>query len=1142
MYMEFILRACGIIAVALSPLVIREFPRLAFFYHFLTVFTVLTTVCIKLVLVLMYSVDTPPNSFFFIGAKLSLLLLIATGLALAAGAFLELLLDLFCLDLRGSGPGSHPRFRRHLWKVALWARSKSALEKTLHTVVLKVAPVALTLLPLVPIGVYERHECHTCWLDVEACAGRRDTDDDEHTGVNSRMFMCEGAYKASIISLIQLAIIVIVFLRYAYNVTELSSQSRKPSTETPRTSPQHPALRSALVRTGSFVDYVATEAANKPGAAGAPSPAEPVKGVALDAGGPAALVLNESCGGVHTLELSGEVALRRSLMSNSIDFGELLDGTRPELGDDAQQNAAGDVRLNASGSLSPDALTLRRRQFSLGEHLSQLEFDQHDDSPQPVPSASQRGRRPSIMARHASSGSPPHSPLSVTFATPPDQLAQHVTAHFGAVQCSDEGKPLADIAAEPPAAAPADTSTPARGGNKHFQRSHSAAELVSSLARRRSRWKTFADEYDAAWIEAIGLDANWEFIVRETKYYATLLSLLVLGVSVVQNGVVYGFSNYLVVSSGQLLNYTLFWLIVYCCYFLNEARYTLQHEVAPSLRPWVLYGSVGVVLLAYGIYSSLTLSLLSLLCFVGVVSVFYDTLYPLVLRTSGVGRPRLARSPSWYALAMKNSANAALLKDIHVWFRGLIGAIIALSVLLFLLSRLIATEHLPDMFNVAKRPLEPAGSGYEVTVGFLDLVSRDPLSSASFYVRNLSSVDGHSSLHAKPPLPDAASAEGRLGAAELCTELSPDALACQPPRPSSTSRLGAHPQPATFGPCAFSSHDGLTLIDFGLFAQLAYFRQNSAGFDEFLETFMDGFVVVNSSHTMFRSSAPETSSFFDLYNAKLNLSIITIPGTHLLSPLDILQDIDIWLEAGAFQLFSQVLSGLRFWPRDVQAYLIRIISLMDQLLPYADSRHYFQPIVEYVRQIKTSRDVVVVGHSLGGGLASIVAAKSEVRGISFSGPGIVETRKKLQIPLKNINKYTVNVIPENDIVPMVGVQGGIIYHTSCFRNGLDHCHMIQNTVCELIRKCGGQRSALMSAKKLDLQCDFLPEPNHAIGIRFRDLYGAIMTVGCLLATYWVVRGSYFAGLWTSIKPPEVALRRAIDNFRASLIQSFVPDS
>lgn len=36
--------------------------------------------------------------------------------------------------------------------------------------------------------------------------------------------------------------------------------------------------------------------------------------------------------------------------------------------------------------------------------------------------------------------------------------------------------------------------------------------------------------------------------------------------------------------------------------------------------------------------------------------------------------------------------------------------------------------------------------------------------------------------------------------------------------------------------------------------------------------------------------------------------------------------------------------------------------------------HYYRPLVEYVRAIKEDRDVVLTGHSLGGGLARIVGA------------------------------------------------------------------------------------------------------------------------------------------------------------------------
>ena len=61
--------------------------------------------------------------------------------------------------------------------------------------------------------------------------------------------------------------------------------------------------------------------------------------------------------------------------------------------------------------------------------------------------------------------------------------------------------------------------------------------------------------------------------------------------------------------------------------------------------------------------------------------------------------------------------------------------------------------------------------------------------------------------------------------------------------------------------------------------------------------------------------------------------------------------------------------------------------------------YYFEPVLRYVQSIQGTRNVVLVGHSLGGGVAKIVGAKTGIPALSLSGPGLKFTSYKYGITL-----------------------------------------------------------------------------------------------------------------------------------------------
>ena len=100
------------------------------------------------------------------------------------------------------------------------------------------------------------------------------------------------------------------------------------------------------------------------------------------------------------------------------------------------------------------------------------------------------------------------------------------------------------------------------------------------------------------------------------------------------------------------------------------------------------------------------------------------------------------------------------------------------------------------------------------------------------------------------------------------------------------------------------------------------------------------------------------------------------------------------------------------------------------------------------------KNVVIVGHSLGGGLAKLFGRVMNKQAISLSGPGINAFTSLWEYEGKseNFEISAIDLIPDKDPVPRVEVSGGTIYRIVC-KAGIFQCHGKQNSLCEILIMC-----------------------------------------------------------------------------------------
>jgi len=101
-----------------------------------------------------------------------------------------------------------------------------------------------------------------------------------------------------------------------------------------------------------------------------------------------------------------------------------------------------------------------------------------------------------------------------------------------------------------------------------------------------------------------------------------------------------------------------------------------------------------------------------------------------------------------------------------------------------------------------------------------------------------------------------------------------------------------------------------------------------------------------------------------------------------------------------------------------------------------------------------NNNVIIVGHSLGGGLSKILGKMVKKPSISLSGPGANAFHSLWGEDgiSDNFDITTIDLVPDMDLVPRVEVSGGTIYRIIC-REGPFGCHSKDLSLCEVLIMC-----------------------------------------------------------------------------------------
>ena len=193
---------------------------------------------------------------------------------------------------------------------------------------------------------------------------------------------------------------------------------------------------------------------------------------------------------------------------------------------------------------------------------------------------------------------------------------------------------------------------------------------------------------------------------------------------------------------------------------------------------------------------------------------------------------------------------------------------------------------------------------------------------------------------------------------------------------------------------------------------------------------------------------------YNVRNKKNYVTILSIKGTSY--------NMDIYLDMQLY--FSSILLNLL----STFSVLTEKGSLSFKLMEYTFNlpyRIFFKYLIidEYLENLINAyknnekyfyKNVVIVGHSLGGGLSKLFGRIVGKQAISLSGPGInaFHSLWNYKGNSENFGISSIDLVPDKDLVPRVEISGGTIYRIIC-KEGVLNCHSKDNSLCEVLIMC-----------------------------------------------------------------------------------------
>ena len=261
---------------------------------------------------------------------------------------------------------------------------------------------------------------------------------------------------------------------------------------------------------------------------------------------------------------------------------------------------------------------------------------------------------------------------------------------------------------------------------------------------------------------------------------------------------------------------------------------------------------------------------------------------------------------------------------------------------------------------------------------------------------------------------------------------------------------------------------GLNVIDYGLFSMISYVGDSALTQKATRDIFPADWNV-----TVFDDEKYQAKDKFwtEFHVNNSSTIVIAVRGSEFWRVSDYLEDLRMWTEPVAKSLLTLVFPTVRAWSPKTTAMIFDAFQEFLTFIGIPDDAQYkYQEVMEYLahRNLTHADNVVLTGHSLGGGIASIAGAIAKFPTVTFLSPGMYQTASKFfyhslkdsrQI-VETVHNQSVAIQVENDFVgKYLDSHAGLVQTITC---SVDHlapltCHLVDNSICNLVRHCRDPR-------------------------------------------------------------------------------------
>eukprot|EP00928_Gymnodinium_smaydae_P040543 TRINITY_DN27489_c0_g1_i1.p1 TRINITY_DN27489_c0_g1~~TRINITY_DN27489_c0_g1_i1.p1 ORF type:complete len:859 (+),score=161.41 TRINITY_DN27489_c0_g1_i1:95-2671(+) len=247
--------------------------------------------------------------------------------------------------------------------------------------------------------------------------------------------------------------------------------------------------------------------------------------------------------------------------------------------------------------------------------------------------------------------------------------------------------------------------------------------------------------------------------------------------------------------------------------------------------------------------------------------------------------------------------------------------------------------------------------------------------------------------------------------------------------------------------------NALSLVDFGLLSSLTY--ESREKIDAGFRHYFPGWTLIN--HHYLSTENEDWTTFFEVVNPTNTTLVFAVKGTQTMT--DALYDIAMWASSAVNQILSEL-------GPSIGDPTLRVLTSMSGAVQRQSDLEYnisfrLSQRVEEALMSRRYEHVYITGHSLGGGIAALVAAASMgAQAVTFMAPGVENVGLRLHGIMegwrRRLLRNTLNVMPEHDIVSRVDKQIGLQVPIPCDGNPA-YCHDVFVGLCTLYSMCGSLR-------------------------------------------------------------------------------------